>query len=231
MEALHLKYRPATFDEVLGQKEIITSLKREMKDKKHHAYIFAGKYGTGKTTLGRLIASEVGCSPTGIIEIDGGMLNGIDAMRQLNNTITYKSFGDSPLKVIIIDEAHALTAAAWRGLLKNVEEPPSHVYWIFCTTEKSKIPSAIQSRCLSYNLKDVKKDEILDLFEEICELEGIKLDNKILKYIAKASDGSVRKALTDLAICREAKTVEEVATLIDEADEKDNRHVKEEKKR
>jgi DNA polymerase-3 subunit gamma/tau len=214
---LHTKYRPAELDGVIGQKHIIKSLARVLETESTRAFIFKGPSGTGKTTLGRIIANLVGCSARNLVEVDAASKTGIDDMRAIVEPLLYSALGASKTRVYIIDEAHMLSKAAWNSLLKSVEEPPPGVYWIFCTTEASKIPGTISNRCAAYELKPVDKDEIHSLLRRIKKKEGFETPDEVVYLIAEKSHGSVRQAITALGMCSECTDRKEAGKIIEAA--------------
>lgn len=215
-EPLHVKYRPKTFKEVLGQDPVVKSLQQVLKDKAlPHSYLFTGDSGTGKTTLARIMASMLEVDPSNIVEIDAATNNGIDVMRDIMAPLRYHGFGDTPNKLVILDEAHMLTKQAWASLLKTVEEPPAHVFFFFCTTDAGKVPENIATRCLSYSLKLLRHDDLMDLLEGVCENEGLDPSNEILSLIAQSCGGSPRKALVQLAMIHDCESTSEAAILLE----------------
>lgn len=213
---LHIKHRPKILDDVIGQKTVIKSLSESLKAKTlNHAFIFTGPSGCGKTTLARILASEFGCETSNIIEIDAASNNGIDDMRAVIETLRYTGFGATPNKMIIIDEAHGLSKAAWTSLLKSVEEPPPHVFFAFCSTEESKIPENIKTRCVSHNLKSVKYDDIMDLLESVADQEKFKVSDQVLQQVGRACNGSPRLALVMLAKVQSCTDEDEAAILLE----------------
>lgn len=220
--ALYRKFRPSEFSEVRGQDHIVTTLKNQIKaDRIGHAYLFCGTRGTGKTTVAKIFAKAVNCehpvdgNPCGVcaacrsiaagtsmnvIEIDAASNNGVDNIREIREEVAY-SPTEGKYKVYIIDEVHMLSIGAFNALLKTLEEPPSYVIFILATTEVHKIPVTILSRCQRYDFRRITADTITDRLRELTEREGVQTEEKALRYIAKAADGSMRDALSLLDQC------------------------------
>jgi DNA polymerase-3 subunit gamma/tau len=220
--ALYRKWRPERFPDVKGQDAIVTTLKNQIiHDRIGHAYLFCGTRGTGKTTVAKIVAKAVNCenpvdgSPCGkcrscvevsegtsmnVIEIDAASNNGVDNIREIRDEVTYAPT-DGRYKVYIIDEVHMLSTGAFNALLKTLEEPPSYVIFILATTEVHKIPVTILSRCQRYDFKRISVDTISERLNELVEGEGIKADEKAIRYIARVSDGALRDALSLLDQC------------------------------
>lgn len=217
---LHVKYRPETFDEMIGQDHVVQSLKSLFEQKTYpHAYLFTGSSGCGKTTCARIVATMLGCDYQNILEIDAASFGKVEDIRELVARLDYATFGTNPLKYIIVDEAHACTKSAFQAFLKTIEEPPPHVYFAFCTTEADKIPETIKTRCHTYHLRDVSIDALMELVSVVSEAEKIKLDAKSLSVIAQAAQGSPRRALTYLSKCRGCTSIEDVRSVLEEPDE------------
>ncbi len=217
---LYRKYRPKDFEEVAGEKEIITTIKNSLKENRvAHAYLFTGPRGVGKTTTARLIAKGLNCINNGVTdnpcnqcenclsidkgnfidlnEIDAASNRGIDEIRALKDKINYQPVRGRK-KVYIIDEVHMLTKEAFNALLKTLEEPPSHVVFILATTEPDKILDTIISRCQRYDFTFFSLLEMTGKLREISEAEGISIDNDSLKLIYDKSGGSMRDGISVL---------------------------------
>lgn len=215
-QPFHVKHRPKTLAEVVGQDATVKSLKAQLKAKQRpHSFLFTGPSGCGKTTLARILAAEFNCSPANILETDAATNTGIDAMREITSTLRYQGFGDQPNKMIILDEAHALTKQAWQSLLKAVEEPPEHVYFAFCTTDAGKVPDTIRTRCSSYDLKPVRFDDLMDLLEDVADLEKLDIADAYLEQVARACGGSPRQALVMLSMVLGCEDEDEVARILE----------------
>lgn len=220
--ALYRKFRPRTFDDVKGQDHIVTTLRNQIKNgRMSHAYLFCGTRGTGKTSIAKIFAKAVNCespvngSPCGecsmcrsiaegssmnVIEIDAASNNGVDNVRQIVDEVTY-SPAVGKFKVYIIDEVHMLSAGAFNALLKTLEEPPSYVIFILATTEVNKIPITILSRCQRYDFRRISIDTITSRLNELILMEGLSVEERAIRYIAKTADGSMRDALSLLDQC------------------------------
>ena len=220
--ALYRKFRPQEFEDVKGQDHIVTTLKNQIKaDRIGHAYLFCGTRGTGKTTVAKIFAKAVNCehpvdgSPCGecaickaiadgssmnVIEIDAASNNGVDNIRQIREEVTYRPT-EGKFKVYIIDEVHMLSAGAFNALLKTLEEPPSYVIFILATTEAHKIPITILSRCQRYDFHRISIDTIAGRLMDLMAEEQVNVEERAIRYVAKAGDGSMRDALSLLDQC------------------------------
>ena len=220
--ALYRKFRPDNFADVKGQDHIVTTLTNQIKHNRiGHAYLFCGTRGTGKTTVAKILAKAVNCehpvngSPCNecamckaiqagtamnVIEIDAASNNGVDNIREIREEVSYRPT-EGKYKVYIIDEVHMLSAAAFNALLKTLEEPPSYVIFILATTEAHKIPITILSRCQRYDFHRISIETIADRLSELMKAENIVVEDKAIRYVAKAADGSMRDALSLLDQC------------------------------
>lgn len=190
--AFYRKYRPDTFGKVLGQDHIVSVLKSAIDGGTTvHAYLFAGSRGTGKTSVARILARELGTSDNDLYEIDAASNRGIDDVRVLKEAVQTLPF-ESKYKVYIVDEVHMLTKEAFNALLKTLEEPPKHVVFILATTELGKLPETIISRCQVFNFKKPTEQVLKDLVLDIAEAEGVKLDAPTADLIAVLGEGSFR---------------------------------------
>ena len=237
------KWRPLTFEDVVGQEHITETLKKAIeKDRVAHAYIFTGTRGVGKTTTARILARALNCekgptpTPCGVcdacknimsgssfdvIEIDGASNNSVDDIREIRDNVHYSSMGGK-YRIYVIDEVHMLSKPAFNALLKTLEEPPPQVIFIFATTEPQKIPATIQSRCQRYDFRRISTVQIVGRLSRVCADEHIDFDPKALVLVARKADGSMRDALSLLdqvySYCQEAigeKEVRSVLGLVD----------------
>lgn len=192
---LYRAYRPQTFSEVRGQDHVVRVLEAAIRNKKiAHAYLFSGARGTGKTSVARIVARELGVSPKDLYEIDAASNRGIDDIRELREGVYALPFG-SPYKFYIIDEAHMLTKEAWNALLKTLEEPPAHAIFVLATTERDKIPETIQSRCEIYSFKQPTRETLARIVEDVAKMEGYALERSAAELLALLAEGSFRDAL------------------------------------
>ena len=220
--ALYRKWRPTSFEEVRGQDHIVKTLKNQINSGRiGHAYLFCGTRGTGKTSIAKIFARAVNCehpvdgSPCGecsmcrqiaagasltVVEIDAASNNGVENIRDIREQVQYPPT-DGRYRVYIIDEVHMLSIGAFNALLKTLEEPPSYVIFILATTEVHKIPITILSRCQRYDFKRISIDTIAGRLAELTQAEQIDVDDRALRYVARAADGSMRAALSLLDQC------------------------------
>lgn len=211
------KYRPGTFDEVVGQSHVVQTLMNAVETKRiAHAYLFSGTRGVGKTTIARILAKALNCEkgPTGhpcntcancleiaqgssvdVMEIDGASNTSVDDVREIRENVKFSPFRGH-YRVYIIDEVHMLSNSAFNALLKTLEEPPAHVVFIFATTEIHKIPATILSRCQHYNFRRIARQEIIDRLRHVAAQDGLTIEDRSFTALARASEGSMRDALS-----------------------------------
>jgi DNA polymerase-3 subunit gamma/tau len=211
------KYRPGTFDDVIGQGHVVQTLMNSIATKRiAHAFLFSGTRGVGKTTVARILAKALNCEqgPTGtpcstcancleitqgtsvdVVEIDGASNTGVDDVREIRENVKFTPFRGH-YRVYIIDEVHMLSNSAFNALLKTLEEPPAHVVFIFATTEIHKIPATILSRCQHYNFRRISKAEIARRLRHVAEQDGLTIEDRSLMALARASEGSMRDGLS-----------------------------------
>jgi len=233
------KYRPQTFDEIIGQEPVVRTLKNAIEQNQvAHAYIFSGTRGVGKTTAARILAKALNCEkgptvkPCGtcppcaeiaaatavdVLEIDAASNRGIDEIRELRENVRYLPARD-PVKVFIIDEAHMLTTEAFNALLKTLEEPPPRVLFVLATTEPHRIPSTIHSRCQSFHFRSIGFQEILGVLARVAREEKVQVEPEALAVMTRAAEGSLRDALSvldqALAYCGAKITAPQVRELL-----------------
>ncbi|MEW5909356.1 MAG: DNA polymerase III subunit gamma/tau [Thermodesulfobacteriota bacterium] len=239
------KYRPQTFQEVVGQEHVTKTLENAINSNRlAHAVLFSGPRGTGKTTVARILAKAMNCKngPTSIpcnrcescqeitsghavdvMEIDGASNNSVDKVRELRENVKYLP-AHSPYKIYIIDEVHMLSSAAFNALLKTIEEPPPHILFIFATTEAHKIPITILSRCQRHDFRRIHCDSISKQAADICAKEGIRIDPESLRLISREASGSMRDALSlldQVITCTEGNVhIDQVLSLLGIMDRK-----------
>ena len=221
-QALYRKWRPQVFADVKGQDHIVKTLQNQIGSGRiGHAYLFCGTRGTGKTTVAKILARAVNCehpvdgSPCGecpscrqiaagtslnVVEIDAASNNGVENIREIREEVQYPPT-EGKYRVYIIDEVHMLSTGAFNALLKTLEEPPSYVIFILATTEVHKIPITVLSRCQRYDFRRITLDTITARLKELTEAENMPVEDKALRYVAKAGDGSMRDALSLLDQC------------------------------
>jgi len=193
-EALYTKYRPQNFDDVLGQGHVVDTLRSAAESGSiSHAYIFSGTRGTGKTSLARIFAKAIGTTDRDLYEMDAASNRGIDEIRALRDEIHSLPF-ESKYKVYIIDEAHMLTKEAFNALLKTLEEPPEHVVFILATTEFSKLPDTIVSRCQTFTFKTPGTKLIKEMLVTASKREKVNIEPSAIELIALLASGSFRDA-------------------------------------
>lgn len=197
-EVLYRKYRPQKFEDVVGQESVVKTLEAQVKNGTiSHAYLFAGSRGTGKTSIARIFARELGTSENDLYEIDAASRTSVDDIRELNESVNTLPF-NSKYKVYILDEVHMLSKSANNAFLKTLEEPPEHVIFILATTETHKIPETILSRCEVHTFKKPNQDTLAKVVMNVSKKEGFVLSDASAELIALIGDGSFRDTLGTL---------------------------------
>ncbi len=244
-QALYRKWRPLTFEDVVGQSHITTTLKNEiLSGRTSHAYLFTGIRGTGKTSVAKILSRAVNClnnsdgnpcnecssckgildgSILDVVEIDAASNNGVDNIRDLRDDVVYTASAVK-YKVYIIDEVHMLSSGAFNALLKTLEEPPAHVIFILATTEVQKLPQTILSRCQRFDFRSITNADIAERLKEIAKADGTEIEDDALMLLASAAEGSMRDAISILdrciAFCHEHITYNDAVNILGIADNK-----------
>lgn len=201
-KSLAVKYRPKTFDDVLGQDAVKIILKQQLESGSiHQAMLFCGPSGDGKTTTARILANELNKGKGNPIEMDAASHNSVDDVRDIIKMASSKTIDGSEYKVFIIDECHSISNTGWQAFLKCIEEPPAKVVFIFCTTDPQKLPATILSRVQRFQFQKVSTDGIFTRLHEIAIAEKMSFDDDALMYLAKLADGGVRLAIQYLEKC------------------------------
>src|SRR5690606_2864932 len=238
-QALARKHRPQNFKEVVGQEHVVQALVNGLDNNRlHHAFLFTGTRGVGKTTLARVLAKSLNClkgvssHPCGecthcleiqqgdfidLIEVDAASRTGVDDTRSLLENVSYAP-NKGQYKIYLIDEVHMFSKSSFNALLKTLEEPPEHVKFLLATTEPEKLPITVLSRCLQFNLKRLTEKQISDYMAEILNRENLSYEESALHLIARVADGSMRDALSlldqSLAFSGENLKYDEVRTML-----------------
>lgn len=238
------RYRPQTFEDIVGQEPIVTTLRNAIRTNRvAHAYLLAGPRGVGKTSAARILSKALNCQhgPTetpcnvcdicrcisegndiDVLEIDGASNRGIDEVRNIRQNVSYAP-SRTRYKIYIIDEVHMLTREAFNALLKTLEEPPSHVKFIFATTAVNRLPETVQSRCQRFDFKNISVHDIEKRLSDICKAEGVQIDNAALHMIARHARGGLRdsQSVLDqlLSFCKDKISIEDVNFVVGCIDE------------
>jgi len=195
---LHIEYRPKTLDEFIGNKPTVNSLSSVLnREDKPHTYLFSGPSGCGKTTLARIVANEIGCSEHDFMEINSSNNRGIDTAREIISNMKFSPISGK-VKIYLLDEVHQTTKDFQNALLKALEDTPSHVYFLLCTTQPDKLLNTIINRCSQFTVQKLPTNRIIRLLMLVSRKEGIILRQSVYEEIARAAEGSPRQALVIL---------------------------------
>lgn len=196
MSSLYLKHRPKTLDDIIGNKEIVDILKNQLKEKGNipKSILFHGPTGCGKTTLGRIIATELGAKGADVKEVDAADFRGIDTIREIRRQSAYKPL-ESPCRVWILDECHKMSNDAQNALLKALEDTPKHIYYILCTTDPQKLIPTIRGRCSQLQVRQLTDKEMKILLRKVVKAEGETISKEVYDQITQDSQGHPRNAL------------------------------------
>lgn len=215
--SLHTKYRPRKLKDVIGQAHVVKALDSVLRKGTSHTFLFSGPSGAGKTTLARIASRIVGCKKEDLVEVDAATRSGVDDMRNIQEMLRYRPFGQEAKRAVIIDECHQLSKSAWNSLLKVTEEPPAWVYFFFCTTEVGKVPATIKTRSAAFTLKDVSSEELIGLVTRVAEEEQYECGEDVLRVVVAEAYGSPRQALVNLALCGSITSKKEAVLVLQSA--------------
>lgn len=197
---LYQKHRPSSFDDVVGNESTVASLKGLLAKGAKTApscFLFHGPAGCGKTTLGRIVAKELGCADSDFTEMDTADFRGIDSMREIRRNVHFRPMS-GPVRVWLLDECHQITNDGQDALLKALEDAPAHAFFILCTTDPQKLKKTVRSRCSEYAVSSLSPSDILKILKKVCISERIKIPGSVAKLISQESMGSPRTALVTL---------------------------------
>jgi DNA polymerase-3 subunit gamma/tau len=214
-DTLTTKYRPNHWEEIFGQDAAISALTAALEKGSSRSFLLSGPSGTGKTTLARIVARELGCKGRDLLELDAATYTGVEDVRGLQAAIQYLPF-EGERRAIILDEAHRLSANAWDACLKSIEEPAPHLAWFICTTQLHKVPVTIKRRCLHIELQRVTVDVLTELIVGIAQAEGLELPDGVADVCARNADGSPGRAVANLLKCQAVQSESEARKLCQE---------------
>lgn len=204
---LHKLLRPKDFDGIIGQGPVVKALKR---DSNHYAFLFTGPSGVGKTTLARLVAKTMNAE---LVEVDAASESGVENTRAIVDQLAGPRLSDRPI-MVIIDECHTLSKQAWQPLLKVMEEPPQHLRWALCTTDISKVPDTIRTRCATFDLKPIKPEVMRAYMGSVVKYHKLQIADDLLDAIVEHAGGSVRQGLIFLEVLNGVKDKTDVEALL-----------------
>lgn len=213
---LHIDLRPDSFDDFIGNSLIVKSLKSLIKrEDRPHSYLFSGPSGCGKTSLARIVAKELNCADMDLQEINMSNNRGIDTAREIISNCKFKPLSGKT-RVYILDEIHQSTKEFMNAILKIIEEPPVHVYFIFCTTDPDKIIPTVKNRCSKFSVSRLKTNVLYKFIESVCEDKKISLSGEIIRKIAKSSNGSPRDCLIKVDQVKDLSDGSDMEILLEE---------------
>ncbi|AXH68404.1 DNA polymerase III [Vibrio phage R01] len=213
---LHVTLRPQTFDEIIGHDAVVKDVQNQL-DSNQRCYLFMGPPGCGKTTFGNVIARHV--ESENVIEVDAGSTSKAEQVRELVEKAKYKGFGKNPIRVYIINEVQAFSKASWDAMLDIMESPPAHVYFILTTTESTKVPKAVKTRCASYELKPLNKKALNELVDFVLDEGELDVPDEFIDVVISKCEGSPRQLIQFLLKAESAASRADLNTLLDEADD------------
>lgn len=217
---LIVRHRPKSLDVVEGQGQLAASLRGVLDRQEAKSFLFIGPRGTGKTTTAYIVAGKVKTAPGDILFVDGAKYTGVDDFRGITDRLRYRPFG-GPSKTCIVDECHRLSGNAWDSILTVTEDPPPHLHWVFCTTNASKVPETIKSRCATYHFKLLNDEAMFKALDRILKRENIELADGVAEMIVREANGSARQMITNLAVARSASGQKDAARMLHAAVESD----------
>jgi DNA polymerase-3 subunit gamma/tau len=221
MSQLITKHRPTAFKTIEGQDAAVKALSNIIGKKTSQTFLLSGPSGCGKTTLARIAAAKVGAGYQDILEVDAATFSGVERVREIQAHMLYRPVGGSASRAVIMDECHRLSAQAWDALLKGVEEPNPHVFWFFCTTNPSKVPKTIKTRCAAIDLKAVGGDALRRVIDRIVDREKLDVPDAVIDVVLREAHESPRQAIVNLSMVAGCTTGREARLVLRSVEETD----------